>query len=66
MISREANHPRSEIIFFFEIHIAREMYENVRGPLPSPSTAFSQSVSVNSLRLDLTARNALAARNNEA
>ena len=34
--------------------------------LPSPCTAFSQSLSVNSLRLDHTARNALAARNNEA
>ena len=52
--------------FFFEIHIAREMYVNVRGPLPSPCTAFSQSLSVNSLRLDQTARHALAARNNEA
>ena len=52
---------------FFEIpHIAREMYVNVRGPLPSPCTAFSQSLSVNSLRLDHTARNALAARKNEA
>ena len=39
---------------------------NVRGPLPSPCTAFSQSLSVNSLRLDHTARHALAARNNEA
>ena len=52
---------------FFEIpHIAREMYVNVREPLPSPCKAFSQSLSVNSLRLDHTARNALAARNNEA
>ena len=51
---------------FFEIHFAREMYVNVPGPLPSPCTAFSQSLSVNSLRLDHTARNALAARNNEA
>ena len=34
---------------FFEIHIAREMYVNVRGPLPSPCTEFSQSLSVNSL-----------------
>ena len=49
-----------------EIRIAREMYVNVRGPLPSPYTAFSQSLLVNSLRLDHTARNALAARNNEA
>ena len=32
---------------FVEIRIAREMYENVRGPLPSPCTAFSQSLSVN-------------------
>ena len=61
MIPREASHPRSEII-----HIAREMYMNVRGPLPSTCTVFSQSLSVNSLRLDHTARNALAARNNEA
>ena len=52
---------------FLEIpHIAREMYVNVRGSLPSPCTAFSQSLSVNSRRLDHTARNALAARNNEA
>ena len=49
-----------------EIRIAREMYVNVRGPLPSPYTAFSQSLLVISLRLDHTARNALAARNNEA
>ena len=49
-----------------EIRIAREMYVNVRRPLPSPYTAFSQSLLVNSLRLDHTARNALAARNNEA
>ena len=49
-----------------EIRIAREMYVNVRGPLPSPYTAFSQSLLVNSFRLDHTARNALAARNNEA
>ena len=49
-----------------EIRIAREMYVNVRGPLPSPYTAFCQSLLVNSLRLDHTARNALAARNNEA
>ena len=49
-----------------EIRIAREMYVNVRGPLPSPYTGFSQSLLVNSLRLDHTARNALAARNNEA
>ena len=42
------------------------MYVNVRGLLPSPCTAFSQSLSVNSLRLDHTARNALAARNNKA
>ena len=49
-----------------EIRIAREMYVNVRGPFPSPYTAFSQSLLVNSLRLDHTARNALAARNNEA
>ena len=66
IIPREASHPRSEIIFFFEIHIAREMYLNVRGPLPSPCTAFSQSLSVNSLRLHHTARHALAGRNNEA
>ena len=34
--------------------------------LPSPCTAFSQSLSVNSLlRLDHVARNALAARNND-
>ena len=66
MISREASPPRSEIMFFFEIHIAREMYVNVRGPLPSPCTAFPQSLSVNSLRLDHTARNALATQNNEA
>ena len=51
---------------FVEIRIAREMYENVRGPLPSPCRVFSQSLLVNSLRLDHTARNALAARNNEA
>ena len=51
---------------FVEIHIAREMYVNVSGLLPSPCMAFSQSLSVNSLRLDHTARNALAARNNEA
>ena len=51
---------------FVEIRIAREMYVNVCGPLPSPCTAFSQSLLVNSLRLDHTARNALAARNNEA
>ena len=51
---------------FVEIRIAREMYVNVRGPLPSACTAFSQSFLVNSLRLDLTSRNALAARNNEA
>ena len=31
MIPREASHPRSELIFFFEIHIAREMYVNVHG-----------------------------------
>ena len=49
-----------------EIRIAREMYVNVRGPLPSPYTGFSQSLLVNSLRLDHTARSALAARNNEA
>ena len=30
-----------------------------------PCTAFSQSLSVNSLRLDYVTRNALAARNNE-
>ena len=42
------------------------MYANVPGPLPSSWTAFSQSLSVNSLRLDHTARNALAARKNEA
>ena len=51
---------------FFDIHIAREMYVNVHGPLPSTWTAFSQSLSVNSLCLDHTAWNALAARNNEA
>ena len=51
---------------FVEICIAREMYVSVRGPLHGPCTAFSQSLSVNSLRLDHTARNALAARNNEA
>ena len=51
---------------FVEIRIAREMYVNVRGSLPSSCTAFSQSLSVNSLRLDHTARHALAARNNEA
>ena len=52
---------------FVEIpHISREMYVNVSGPLPSPCTVFSQSLLVNSLRLDHTARNALAARNNEA
>ena len=50
---------------FVKIYIAREMYVNVRGPLPSPCTAFSQSFSVNSLRLDHAARNALAERNNE-
>ena len=34
--------------------------------LPSPCTAFSQSLSLNSLlRLDHVARNALAARNND-
>ena len=37
---------------FVEIRIAREMYVNVLGPLPSPCTAFSQPLSVNSLRLD--------------
>ena len=42
------------------------MYVNVRGPLPSPCTAFAQSLSVNSLRLDHTARHALATRNNGA
>ena len=47
---------------FVEIRIAREMYVD----RPSPCTAFSQSPSVNSLCLDHTARNALAARNNEA
>ena len=51
---------------FVEIRIAQEMYVNVRGTLPSPCTAFSRSLSVNSLRLDHTARNALAAWNNEA
>ena len=51
---------------FVEIRIAREMYVNVREPLPSSCAAFSQSLSVNSLRLDHTARHALAARNNEA
>ena len=51
---------------FVEIRIAREMYVNVRGPWHGPCTAFSQSLSVNSLRLDHTARNAFAARNNEA
>ena len=34
--------------------------------LPSPCTAFSQSLSVNSLRFDHVTRNALAARNIEA
>ena len=34
--------------------------------LPSPCTAFSQSLSVNSPRLDHVTRNALTARNNEA
>ena len=33
--------------------------------LPSPCTAFSQSLSANSLRLDYVTRNALVARNNE-
>ena len=51
---------------FVEICIAREMYVNVRGTLPSPCTAFSRSLSVNSLRLDHTTRNALAAWSNEA
>ena len=58
--------PSEERDNFVEIRIAREMYVNVSGPLPSPCTAFSQSLSVNSLRLNHTARNALAARNNEA
>ena len=58
--------PSEERDNFVKIRIAREMYVNVPGPLPSPCTAFSQSLSVNSLRLDHTARNALAARNNEA
>ena len=41
------------------------MSVNVRGPWHGPCTAFRQSLSVNSLRLDHTARNALAARNIE-
>ena len=41
IIPREASHPRSEIIFFFEIHIMREMYVNVRERCRVPVRRFS-------------------------
>ena len=43
------------------------MVGSSQSTLPKPCTAFSQSLSVNSLlRQDHVTRNALAARNNEA
>ena len=66
MIPREASHPRREIIIFFRNSYCARNVRECTWTLPSPFRAFSQSLSVNSLRLDHTARNDLAARNNEA